>query len=205
MARPSRRLATTLTGLLAENVDPYAYDPAKARELLAEAAADGVDVSTASFEIPTYYTSRLAKDVLTVIQANLADVGMDVVPTFLDVLAWRQLVDTDGNFDIAYRGNGAGPLAYELDANYTEGNQWGIADPEYDRLIAEMNDAVSVEDYTAARTALCKYQNDQATFGYWWVSTRYGVADANIQDFYFFPAPGGGPVVDNAHLWQIVE
>ncbi len=65
-----------------------------------------------------------------------------------------------------------------------------------------MNAAFSVEDYTAARTALCRYQNQELTFAYFWVSTRYGVAKAGIKDFYFFPAPGGGPVVDNAHLWD---
>jgi peptide/nickel transport system substrate-binding protein len=187
-----------------EDANYYPYDPAMASELLAAAEADGVDV-TAAYEIPTYYTSQQAKDILTVIQANLADVGFNVVPTFLDVLAWRQVVNNDADFDIAYRGNGAGALAYELDPNYTEGNQWGINDPEYDRLIAEMNDAFELEDYIAARTALCKYQNEQATFGYWWVSTRYGVASADLENFYFFPAPGGGPVVDNAHLWSVAE
>ncbi len=185
-----------------EDANMYEYNPDLARELLAEAAADGVDVSNVSFEIPTYYTSQLVKDILTVVQANLADVGMNVVPTYLDVTTWRQVVNNDADFDIAYRGNGAGSLAYELDVHYTDGNQWGIADPEYDRLVAEMNDTVSVEDYTAARTALCKYQNEQASFGYWWVSTRYGVAGSDLENFYFFPAPGGGPVVDNAHLWQ---
>lgn len=184
-----------------EDANPYAYDPAQARELLAAATADGVDVS-ATFEIPTYYTSQLAKDVLTVIQANLADIGMNVQPTFLDVTTWRQLVDNDADFDIAYRGNGSSALAYELDSSYVEGNQWGIADPEFDRLIEEMNDAFTLEEYTTARTALCAYQNEQATFGYWWVSTRYGVAASDLVDFYFFPAPGGGPYVDNAQLWQ---
>ncbi len=68
-----------------EDANLYEYDPDQARELLAEAAADGVDVSSVAFEIPTYYTSQLAKDILTVVQANLADVGMNVVPTYLDV------------------------------------------------------------------------------------------------------------------------
>jgi peptide/nickel transport system substrate-binding protein len=189
-----------------EDANYYDYDPAKAQELLAEAAADGVDVSGLEFAIPTYYTSELAKDILTVQQANLADVGLNVVPTFLDVLTWRQVVNNDQDFDIAYRGNGASPLAYEMDIFYqTEDNFFGLNDPEYDRLLGDMNAAETFEDYKAGRTALCKYQNEQASHGYWWVSTRYGVADSGLEDFYFFPAPGGGPYVDNSHLWSKAE
>lgn len=178
----------------------YEYNPEKARQLLAEAAADGVDVS-GEYEILTYYTGQLNKDILTVMQANLTDVGLNVVPVFLDVPTWRQRVDTDANFDIAYRGNGSGPMSYEIAPHYRADNQWGIKDAEYPRLLDEMDAALTPEEYVAARTALCKYQNEQATFGYWWVSTRYGIARADLKDFYFFPAPGGGPFVDNAHLW----
>ncbi len=189
-----------------EDANYYEYDPAKAQELLAEAAADGVDVSGLSFEIPTYYTSQLAKDILTVQQANLADVGLNVVPTFVDVLTWRQAVNNDQDFDIAYRGNGAGALAYQMDTFYkTEDNFFGLNDPQYDVLLNAMNSAESFEDYKAARTALCKYQNEQATYGYWWVSTRYGVARSGLDNFYFFPAPGGGPYVDNSQLWSVAN
>ncbi len=187
-----------------EDANYYEFDPAKAQELLAEAAADGVDVSGLEFEIPTYYTSQLAKDILTVQQANLADVGMTVIPTFLDVITWRQVVNNDKVFDIAYRGNGAGPLAYQMDTFYqSEDNFFGLNDPEYDVLLGDMNSAEGFEDYKTARTALCAYQNEQATYGYWWVSTRYGVASSELEDFYFFPAPGGGPYVDNSHLWSV--
>ena len=61
----------------------YEYDPGNARELLAEAAADGVTLDDVNLDIPTYYTSQLAKDILTVMQANMADIGVNVNPTFL--------------------------------------------------------------------------------------------------------------------------
>ena len=183
-----------------EDANYYEYNPAKARELLAEAAADGIDLS-ASYEIPTYYTGQLPKDILTVMQANLADIGIDATPLFIDVPSWRVKVDDNADFDFTYRGYGAGPAF--IDASwYLEGNQWGISDPNYETLVANMNAAFTPEEYKAARTALCAYQNEDATFAYFWVSTRYGVAKAGIENFYFFPAPGGGPVVDNAHLWD---
>ena len=184
-----------------EDANYYEYDPAKAKELLAEAAADGVDITAESYEIPTYYTGQLPKDVLTVMQANLADIGVDATPLFMDVPSWRVKVDDNGDFDFTYRGIGAGP-AFIDPVWYLEGNQWGISDPMFETLAADMNAAVTPEEYKAARTALCAYQNEEATFAYFWVSTRYGVAKAGIENFYFFPAPGGGPVVDNAHLWD---
>lgn len=184
-----------------DNANYYEYDPAKAQELLAAAAADGIDVSAGSYEIPTYYTSQLAKDILTVMQANLGDIGVSADPLFIDVPSWRVKVDDNADFDFTYRGYGAGPAFIGTDW-YTEGNQWGLNDPNYEQLVADMNAAFTPEEYKTARTALCAYQNEEATFAYFWVSTRYGVVKSGVDNFYFFPAPGGGPVVDNAHLWD---
>ncbi len=184
-----------------EDANYYEYDPAKARALLAEAAADGIDVTNVNFEIPTYYTSQLAKDILTVMQANLAEIGINATPLFLDVPSWRVKVDQNADFDFTYRGIGAGP-AFIATNWYTAGNQWGLEDPNFEQLVADMNAAFTPEEYRVARTALCKYQNEQATFAYFWVSTRFGVAKAGIDNFYWFPAPGGGPYVDNSQLWD---
>ncbi|MEZ4607632.1 MAG: ABC transporter substrate-binding protein [Deinococcales bacterium] len=184
-----------------EDANDYAYDPVRARALLAEAAADGIDVTKGSYEIPTYYTGQLPKDILTVMQANLADIGIDATPLFIDVASWRVKVDEQADFDFTYRGYGAGP-AFIGTNWYTEGNQWGLDDPNYESLVADMNKAFTPEAYKAARTELCRYQNEEATFAYFWVSTRYGVAKAGLDNFHYFPAPGGGPYVDHAELWN---
>lgn len=185
-----------------EDANYYEYDPQMARDLLAEAAAEGVTVEGVTFEIPTYYTSQLAKDILTVMQANMADVGVDVLPTFLDVPTWRTIVDDSDDWDIAYRGSGGGPATYSP-IWYLEDNQWGLDDPAYADLFAAMDAAQTPEEYTAARTALCAYQNETAPFAYWWVSTRYGVASADVEDFHYFPAPGGGPFLDQSEQWNM--
>ncbi|MCA9838197.1 MAG: ABC transporter substrate-binding protein [Trueperaceae bacterium] len=184
-----------------EDANYYPYDPAKARQLLDEAAADGINVRGGNYEIPTYYTGQLPKDILTVMQANLADIGVNANPLFIDVPSWRVKVDDNADFDFTYRGYGAGP-AFIATNWYTEGNQWGIDDPNYATLVDAMNKAFTPEEYKAARTDLCRYQNEDATFAYFWVSTRYGVAKAGIENFYYFPAPGGGPYVDHAELWD---
>ena len=108
-----------------------------ARDLLAQAAADGVAVKGVTFEIPTYYTSQLAKDVLTVMQANLADVGVNVQPTFLDVPTWRTVVDDSDNWNIAYVALAARRLSYNP-IWYLADNQWGLDDLAYADLFAAM-------------------------------------------------------------------
>lgn len=185
-----------------EDANYYDYDPDQARELLAAAAADGVALEGVEFEIPTYYTSQLAKDILTVMQANLADIGVTVTPTFLDVPTWRNVVRDGLDWDIAYRGLGAGPASLDM-TWYLPDNHWGIDDPTFVELTDAMNGAQTPEEYKAARMAICQYQNEHATFAYWWVSTRYGIAAANVADFHYFPAPGGGPYVDDSQLWHI--
>ena len=187
-----------------EDANYYEYNPEMARQLLAEAAADGIDLSGLKFEIPTYYTSQLAKDILTVFQANLADIGIDATPAFVDVPTWRNVVEQNMDFDFTYRGYGAGPASIGA-SWYLADNIWGLDDPNYAELVSTMESAFSFEDYQEARTAYCKYQNEQQTFAYFWVSTRYGIASANVADFHYFPAPGGGPYVDHAELWRIAE
>jgi peptide/nickel transport system substrate-binding protein len=186
-----------------EDANYYEYNPEKARELLAEAAADGVTLDGVNLDIPTYYTSQLAKDILTVMQANMADVGVNVNPKFLDVPTWRTVVDDNASeWNMAYRGAGGGPASYSS-IWYVEDNQWGLDDPNYVDLFAAMDASQTADEYRAARTALCKYQNEEATFAYWWVSTRYGIATVDIEDFHYFPAPGGGPYVDRSQDWNM--
>ena len=36
-----------------------------------------------------------------------------------------------------------------------------------------------------------------------WTAIRYGAASANLQDFYWFPAAGGGPYEDHPELWSV--
>ena len=187
-----------------KDANPYKYDPEKARQLLAEAVKDGISLEGVEFEIPTYYSSQLAKDILTVMQANLAEIGINAVPTFMDVPSWRVKVDKNSDFDLTYRGYGAGPVFIGAEW-YTKGNQWGLEDPKYDELTEKMNASFTFEEYKKTRADFCLYQNQQASFAYWWVSTRYGVASKKLKDFYYFPAPGGGPYVDHSEQWSVSE
>ena len=54
------------------NLDKYAYDPEKARALLAEAGWD----SSRTLERVYYYDDQITADLMAVLQAQLAELGM---------------------------------------------------------------------------------------------------------------------------------
>src|SRR5690606_20404090 len=55
-----------------EGLNPYAYDPDKARELLAEAGWD----ANRELDVVYYYGDQATADLMAAIQAYLSDVGM---------------------------------------------------------------------------------------------------------------------------------
>lgn len=189
------------------DADPYAYDPEKAKQLLADANFD----TSVEYEMPTYYTGQLANDVMQAFQAYLSEIGIKTVPRFMEPAAWRAIVEGDLNYDLAYRGMGAGPAEFP-DRFYVpdlyptlEGGYYGIDDAELTSLITAMNATTNFEDYKAARTAVCSYMNKTALQPFMWVGTRYGLARDGLQDFYYFPAPGGGPYLDHAETWSVAK
>src|SRR3546814_13647151 len=65
-------------------MEPYAYDPDKARQLLDEAGWDEIN-GDKPITLLTYYNNTLATNVIAAIQAMLAQVGINVVPQAVDV------------------------------------------------------------------------------------------------------------------------
>ena len=186
------------------DANPYAYDPAKAKELL---KAAGYDTSQ-KVEVPTYYTDQFNKDTLAAVQSYLAAVGINVEYQFMDAPAWRNIVEaTDPKYALAYRG--AGQQIAFMDTQYlfsngrptwTKGSYYGWNDPKLDGLLNAMLTA-KPEDYKAARTAVCEYMNQNATLGFMWVANRYGVASASVKNFSYYPA--AATIEDHSEKWTM--
>ncbi|MBK8050945.1 MAG: ABC transporter substrate-binding protein [Anaerolineales bacterium] len=86
-----------------DNLDPYAYDPEKAKQLLADAGWD----PSRQVDFIYYYADQVNKDTVTAIQAYLAAVGVNIVPRLLNP-AEIQAVYKDGTFEMGYFANGQG-------------------------------------------------------------------------------------------------
>jgi peptide/nickel transport system substrate-binding protein len=95
----------------ADDLEPYAFDPERARTLLAEAGWDSAE----TVDFIYYYTDQMNVDTVTAIQAYLADVGVNIVPRLLEPAAINQ-VYADGTFQMGLFANGMG-LDPSLGAN----------------------------------------------------------------------------------------
>lgn len=63
-----------------EGMNPYSYNPERARELLAEAGWDG----SRTLDMVYYYPDQLTADFMAVVQAQLADVGINMTYRLLE-------------------------------------------------------------------------------------------------------------------------
>ena len=70
----------------ADLAQPYNYDPEKAKQLLADAGVDPASWGTIVFD--TYYQDPGSLAAMTAIQANLADVGIQVQVQQMDSASW---------------------------------------------------------------------------------------------------------------------
>ena len=108
--------------LLPSGIDAYAYDPEKAKQLLAEAGWDKINGSK-PIPLLTYYNTPLASNVLAAVQAMLAQVGINVVPRAVDTPTYNATIYAQSpdwsQFPLVYAGlqNGPDPSAINIGLN----------------------------------------------------------------------------------------
>ncbi len=192
----------------AEELNDYAYNPEMARQLLAEAGFD----ASQPIEVVTYYDSQFHSDALAAIQAFLADVGVTITPIRQDVPTYNSYFYTGEGWTISYRGVASGLANFPFPF-YEVGGQpttdglplSGGEYPELIDLLAQARVEGDQDAYVGLIQDTCAFQNQNATEGYMWTAIRFGVASSGLQDFYWFPAPGGGPFEDHPELWSVSE
>jgi peptide/nickel transport system substrate-binding protein len=201
--------------LVPKDIEAYAYDPQKAKELLKEAGWDQIN-GAKPITLLTYYTTPLATNVLAAVQAMLAQAGINVVPRAVDAPTYNSIVlkaDADiSQFQMVYAGLQNGPDAGSINPGLNE-KQIPPAGPNVVR--ARMPDLTSALDAALAETdsskrdaryqQVCKVMNTELPWGTLWVANRYGVVSTKVKDFVWTPAPGGGPYQANPQQWSIAE
>lgn len=189
-----------------EEYNKYPYDPAKAKQLLDEGGWD----YNFEFEAWTYYTSQFHKDALQAIQAYLADVGVKMTPRFMDVPAYNAEFYTGKGWDVSYRGLGVNIGSYPWNFYLSDGfpgaeggSLSGYKNPDFDAMLKKAQAEIDPDAYLQDLREICRFQNEEALEGYMWTSIRFGAAATHVKDFYWFPAPGGGPYEDHPETWYV--
>lgn len=85
------------------DLEDFAYDPAKAQELLTAAGWD----TNRKIDFLYYYSDQVNKDTVVAIQSYLAAVGINIEPRLVDGAGFNQAL-VDNTFLIGYAANGQG-------------------------------------------------------------------------------------------------
>ena len=190
-----------------DDINPYEYDPEKAKALLDEA---GFDYSQ-EFELLTYYNDQLSMDILAAIQQYMADVGVKITPRPVDVPTFvAEYYTEDPKWTMWYGGSGNGPdpdvhyNSYHSAAAWPAGsNAHFYSNPEVDAAFdagrAEMDPAERVKDYQE----VCRLLNADAASAYMFESVRYGATTGHIGNFVYTPSPGSGRFYNAAETWYV--
>jgi peptide/nickel transport system substrate-binding protein len=190
-----------------EEYNDYAYNPDLARQLLEEAGWSQDE----PIEIVTYYDSQFHADAMAAMQQFLADVGIETVPR-VDAEGYNSYFYTGEGWSISYRGLGHTAGSYPFQYYETGGYPDAVGDaktlsgasyPELDELIAQARSEADPDAYMGLLQDICAFQNENAIEGSLWTAIRFAATTNDVQDFYWFPGPAGGPYEDHAELWTV--
>jgi peptide/nickel transport system substrate-binding protein len=195
------------------DLDPYAYDPAKAKQLLDAAGWEKLNGSK-PLALPTYYNSPIVANVLAAMQAMLSQVGIMVQPRQIDVPTYNALVygkpPDPTQFPMVYAGAQDGPDPGAINTFLNQAamppngaNTMRVQMPE----LSHAFDAAMGEADATKRQALwqdvSRVQNRQLPWGTMWVAKRYGIVSTKVANFVWTPAPGGGGYRSHAEKWSL--
>jgi peptide/nickel transport system substrate-binding protein len=134
------------------NLKPWAFDPEQAKDLLAQAKADGVPVEKEIVIIGRRGNYAGVTEVLEAVHAMLQDAGFNVRLQIVEVAEWVDLYtqpfaqDRPPNLVHAMHDNNNGDAVFTAHFKYhTNGGQSALSDPRVDTLIEQATVAVNPE------------------------------------------------------------
>ena len=173
----------------------YAYDPDRAKGLLADAGYDGTPIQLS-------YASSTSPRVVEIIQRGLSEAGLAIKPVMMDQAA-LDAAAAEGNYEINVVGfGGLGGDADQLRRNFATDSPargfsraLGYSNPEFDALA---NAQISMSDPAARQQAISAMQdilaNDLPVLPLYYTA-RIVIFNADIFDnWYYTPGGWGGGI-----------
>ncbi|MDF0600289.1 ABC transporter substrate-binding protein [Psychromarinibacter sp. C21-152] len=135
-----------------EELEPYPYDPERAKELLAEAEADGVPVDLEITFIGRLNNWGNVTETLEALTAMWEEVGFNIDLQMVEVAEWLEYYsqpfpeDRGPTIVAAMHDNANGDPVFSMYFKYdSEGLQSGVRDPALDAMIADATTATGDE------------------------------------------------------------
>ena len=154
----------------ADDLEPYAYDPEKAKALLSDAGWE----SSEPVDFIHYYSDKVNVDTITAIQSYLAQVGVKVNLRLLDPAAINQ-VYTDGAFQMGYFAQGMGldpSLGSNLVTCGAKPLSLGYCNPAVDAAFQKGLASADVAERAVAYKEASRLLNQDVPKGWLWNEVR---------------------------------
>jgi peptide/nickel transport system substrate-binding protein len=195
-------------------LNPYAYDPDKAKSLLKDANWDP------STKIDAHYIpgdDPLSDTLLNIVQQQYKDIGINInlvavdIPDYVNRVVSGAKDGKTGDFQLVVISGGVMGQDPNVTAKYiatnaatpTGSNYNHYSNPQVDDLLAKGKATTDIAQRKAIYTQMAQILNDEVPWIYLWqLNSIYGV-NKRVQGF---KAPGHpGRVISSAHKWSVAQ
>ena len=197
-----------------EGLNPYAYDPDRARQLLAEANWDPNAHQITSHFIPG---DPVTETLLNIIQQQYREVGINFELLAVDVPDYTNRVVSGatggepGDFDLTLGSGGVMGQDPNVITRYFStaaatpagSNYAHYSNPRVDELLVQGRGLTDVAERKRIYTEVAQILNEDAVWVYLWrLNAIYGVNN-RVQNF--VPPGHPGRVISSAHEWSVSQ
>jgi peptide/nickel transport system substrate-binding protein len=175
--KPSCVVVPTWTSSWNSNYCPYSYNPAKSKQLLADAGyANGLTVDFPYLTLAEFPAS------FEILSAQLAAVGITVKGRGLDIGTWVQKVWSTATpeYDINHITNNASLLSYGCKGTTPPYGYSILCDPVFESYITKNDQIINPAKYTAAMKAMTNHVADEAWMIELFSKNEPGIANAKL-------------------------
>ena len=157
----------------ASNYCPYAYDPDRSRELLAEAGyADGLTIDFPYLTIAEFPVS------FEILNAQLQEVGITVDARGQDLATWLdQVFGASADYEISHITNNPSVFGYGCEGGLSPLGIAGkeLCDPQFEEFVANNDQIADRGEYVASMESMVNHFADMA-----WVIPLFGKTEPTI-------------------------